>query len=73
MENKNRKKIGIKYGEEIESELYKLSGFIEEKNNDAQNPGSRWIALKMLEQDSDCLLYTSSQIIRLKYKLDKNF
>lgn len=53
MENKNRKKIGIKYGEEIESELYKLSGFIEEKNNDAQNPGSRWIALKMLEQDSE--------------------
>lgn len=53
MENKNRKKIGIKYGEEIENELYKLSGFIEEKNNDAQNPGSRWIALKMLEQDSE--------------------
>ncbi len=55
IENKDREKIEIKYGEEVENELEKISKFIEDKKTLQERPGSRWIALKLLEQDKEII------------------
>ncbi len=53
IENKDREKIEIKYGEEVGNELEKISKFIEDKKILSERPGPRWIALKLLEQDKE--------------------
>jgi len=50
-EDRYNKKIKIKYGEEIENEIEKISKLIESKNILSGRLSSKWIALKLLEQD----------------------
>lgn len=55
IENRDREKIEIKYGEEIENEIEKISKLFKGKKVLAEKPGSRWIALKLLEQDKEII------------------
>jgi len=49
-----RRKHGIGYGDEIEHELEKIERLLDEQEHGlADKYGSRWLALKLLEADSD--------------------
>jgi len=55
IENKDRQEIKIKYGEEIEIELEKISAIIQDKQIFPEKLNHRWIALKLLEQDKEII------------------
>ncbi|MEA2015121.1 MAG: ferrous iron transport protein B [Actinomycetota bacterium] len=55
IENKDREKIEIKYGDEVENELEEMSKIIEDKKILSEKPSSRWISLKLLEQDKEII------------------
>ncbi len=52
---KDKSAIDIKYGEEIENELEKISKLIESKYILPEKFSSKWVALKMLEDDSEVI------------------
>jgi len=49
------KDIDIKYGEEIENELGIIKGYLEGSGISLDSVPSRWIAIKLLEQDSEVI------------------
>ncbi len=53
IENKTKRKIEIRYGDEIENELNKISGIIEDKKVLSGKASPKWLALKLLEQDKE--------------------
>jgi ferrous iron transport protein B len=53
IENKTKKKIEIRYGDEIENELNRISGIIEDKKVLSDKASPKWLALKLLEQDKE--------------------
>ncbi len=55
VENGKRKKVEIKYGEEIEKEISNIASVIEKEEIPTFNFNLRWVALKLLEQDSDVI------------------
>jgi len=50
---KSEHKIEIRYGEEIENEIEKISKLIDDRNVLSDKLNSRWIALKLLERDRE--------------------
>ncbi|MHC4130976.1 MAG: ferrous iron transport protein B [Planctomycetota bacterium] len=51
---KKKRKHIMQYGEEIEEELAKIESVIEDKERElTEKYGCRWLAIKLLEQDSD--------------------
>ena len=52
-----RPKIGriLRYGKEVEDELSKIEKLVDREHRLAEKYGSRWLALKLLEQDKDIL------------------
>jgi len=50
-----RKKIEIKYGEEIENEILKIISILEKEEIQTFNLGPRWVAVKLLEQDTEII------------------
>jgi len=55
VEKGKRKKVEIKYGEEIEKEILNIASVIEKEEIPTFNFNLRWVALKLLEQDSDVI------------------
>ena len=53
----SRLKIGhiLGYGKEVEDELSKIEELVDREHRLAEKYGSRWLALKLLEQDKDIL------------------
>ena len=49
------KKIEVKYGEEIENEILRITSSLEEQKIPTFNFGARWIAVKLLEQDTEVI------------------
>ncbi len=49
------KKVEIKYGEEIENEILRITSVLEEQKIPTFNFGARWIAVKLLEQDTEVI------------------
>jgi len=52
-----RKKIIINYGEEIENEIYKIKKLLKNSNELLCKFNLRWLAVKILEQDKEVLIY----------------
>jgi len=50
-----RKKKEIKYGEEIENEILKIISALEKEEIQTFNLGPRWVAVKLLEQDTEII------------------
>ncbi len=60
--DKHRRTHNINYGEEIEQELEKIEAIITDKEHHlAEKYGSRWTAIKLLEQDEDITKKVHSQ------------
>ena len=61
-QDKRRRTHKISFGEEIEQELAEIQTLINDKEQQlAGKYGSRWLALKLLEQDSDIIAKVHSQ------------
>ncbi len=55
-EGKRRRRHKVSYGDEIETELEKITWLLAEKEGVAADKyGSRWLAVKLLEQDGDTI------------------
>ena len=50
-----KKKVEIKYGDEVENEIAKIMAVLEEQKIPTFNFSIRWIAVKLLEQDADII------------------
>jgi len=64
-QGKRQRTHKVSYGEEIEHELARIETLIEDKERQlAEKYGSRWLAVKLLEQDSDIAAKVfSSQVL----------
>jgi ferrous iron transport protein B len=49
------KKVEIKYGDEVENEIARITAVLEEQKIPTFNFSVRWIAVKLLEQDADII------------------
>ena len=50
-----KKKVEIKYGDEVENEIARIMAVLEEQKIPTFNFSIRWIAVKLLEQDADII------------------
>ena len=67
------KDIDIRYGEEIENELEIMKGHMEDLDISIDSVPLRWIAIKLLEQDSNVAEQIINECGEKKYKqLEKN-
>lgn len=56
---------GLRYGDEIEEELARVEGIVVQREKGlADQYGSRWVALKLIEQDDEILSMVQSQEVR---------
>jgi len=54
-ERGKRKKVEIKYGEEIENEIFNITSVLEREEIPTFNFSRRWVAVKLLEQDAEII------------------
>ncbi|HJX01553.1 MAG TPA: ferrous iron transport protein B, partial [Candidatus Humimicrobiaceae bacterium] len=50
-----KKKVEVRYGEEVENEIARIVSVLEEQKIPTFNFGTRWIAVKLLEQDREII------------------
>ncbi len=50
-----KKKVEVRYGEEVENEIARIVSVLEEQKVPTFNFGTRWIAVKLLEQDREII------------------
>jgi ferrous iron transport protein B len=55
VERGKRKKVEIKYGEEIENEIFNITSVLEREEIPTFNFSRRWVAVKLLEQDAEII------------------
>jgi ferrous iron transport protein B len=72
LNRKKRKKVEIKYGEEIENEIVRIKSVLKREKIPEFKFDTRWAIVKLLEQDNE-VIDTIKKASGLKYqKLEKN-
>ncbi|MCD4670242.1 MAG: ferrous iron transporter B [Actinomycetia bacterium] len=56
----NGKKVVVRYGEEIENEIKKIISVLKEEKALSERVDSRWVAVKLLEQDKEVIKATEN-------------